>query len=127
MTATDRPTGGEALAPRLQEFQAEVDKLGVTGGAANPERTGMIAGVVLFVVAVALGVIAFVVSSGSSDQRDQNDMIILALLGVVLALGSVGLFVRYALTRWFRYWLVRLVYEDRASTDRIVEAIRDRG
>lgn len=49
-------------------------------------------------------------------------MVILALLGIVLALGSVALFVRYSLSRWFRYWLIRLIHEDRQQTDRIVEA-----
>ena len=49
----------------------------------------------------------------------------LAIVRFVVAVGAVGLFVRASLTRYFRYWLVRLVYEDRANTDRIVEAIRD--
>ncbi len=54
-----------------------------------------------------------------------DGLIILALVAVVLALGSVGLFVRASMTRYFRYWLVRLVYEDRANTDRLIEAIRE--
>jgi len=113
------------LPPRLQEFQAEVDKLKVTGGKANPERNGMIAGIVLFIAAVVIEIVAFTTSSSASDSRDQTDMVILALLGVVLALGAVALFVRYALTRWFRYWLVRLIYEDRQQTDRLIAAIED--
>lgn len=120
---TDTPA--DDLPPRLQEFQADVDDLKVTGGAAKPERLGMIAGIVLFVAAVVIEIVAFSNSSSATDTRDQNDMIILALLGVVVALGAVALFVRYALTRWFRYWLVRLIYEDRHQTDRIVAALED--
>nr|NIR37921.1 hypothetical protein [Actinomycetota bacterium]NIS32454.1 hypothetical protein [Actinomycetota bacterium]NIT96264.1 hypothetical protein [Actinomycetota bacterium]NIU19958.1 hypothetical protein [Actinomycetota bacterium]NIU67474.1 hypothetical protein [Actinomycetota bacterium] len=52
-------------------------------------------------------------------------MVILALLGVVLALGAVAVFVRVSLTRWFRYWLVRLIYENRAQTDALRDAIED--
>jgi ABC-type Fe3+ transport system permease subunit len=131
MTVTNDPragaeTAGADASPRLEEFRQEVSELKVTGGAANPERLGMIAGVVLFVAAVILEIVAYSSSSSASDVRDQNDMIILALFGVVLALGAVALFVRYALTRWFRYWLVRLVFEDRQQTDRIVEALKDR-
>lgn len=113
----------EELPPRLQEFQNDVDDLKLTGGSANPERRGMILGIVLFVAAVVIEIVAFSSSQSATDPRDQNDMIVLALLGVVLAFGGIGIFVRYSLTRWFRYWLVRLIYEDRAQTDRIVDAL----
>lgn len=116
-------SSGEGSSPRLEEFRTEVENLGVTGGAANPERNGMRLGVVMFIAAVIIEIIAYTSATSASDVRDQNELIILALLGIVVALGAVGLFVRFALTRWFRYWLVRLVYEDRASTDRIVAAI----
>jgi hypothetical protein len=33
------------------------------------------------------------------------------------------LWARCSLSRYLRYWLVRQIYEDRSSTDRIVEAI----
>ena len=113
------------LPPRLQEFQTEVDRMKVTGGAANPERLGMSLGIGLFAAAILIEIIALSGSSGACDPRDQTDFVILALLGVVVALGAVALFVRYALTRWFRYWLVRLIYEDRQQTDRIVAALED--
>ena len=111
--------------PRLQQFQAQVDDLKLSGGKANPERTAIRLSVALFIAAVVLSLVAFSQSSNAADARDQTDFVILALLGVVLALGAAGLFVRASLTRYFRYWLVRLVYEDRANTDRIVEAIRE--
>ncbi len=40
-------------------------------------------------------------------------------------MGAVAMFLRASLTRWFRYWLVRLIYENRASTDRTVEALNE--
>ncbi len=119
----DSPAGDPP--PRLQEFQAEVDAMKVTGGAANPERLGMTAGILLFAAAVVIEIVAFSGSSSASDPQDQTDFVVLALMGVVVALGAVALFVRYALTRWFRYWLVRLIHEDRQQTDRIVAALED--
>lgn len=117
----------DETSPRLAEFQAQVDELKLTGGRANPERTMVRLSLALFVVAVAIEIAAFSLSSGASDARDQNDYIILSLLGVVVALGAVALFVRASLTRYFRYWLIRLVYEDRANTDRLVDALRGSG
>jgi uncharacterized membrane protein YidH (DUF202 family) len=111
--------------PRLQEFQSQVDDLSLTGGKANPERMAVRAAVAMFAVAVALGLVSFFSSTSATDARDQNESIILALVAVTIALGAVALFVRASLTRYFRYWLIRLVYEDRANTDRLIEAIKD--
>lgn len=111
--------------PRLQEFQRQVDDLRLTGGKANPERMAVRGATVLFVVAVGLGLVAYFSSTSASDPRDQNEMIILAVLAVVIAVGAAALFVRASLTRYFRYWLIRLVYEDRANTDRLIDAIKE--
>ena len=108
---------------RLEEFREEVGRLRLSGGKVERERWATIAAVVLFVIAVILEIVAFSSSSSAEDAREQTDMVILALLGVVLALGATGLFVRYSLSRWFRHWLIRLIYEDRQQTDRIVEAV----
>lgn len=116
-------TGAGGLPPRLAEFQREVDQLKLTGGRANPERTATLAAMVLFIVALIIAIVAYSKSNTAEDPREQTDSVVLALVGVVVALGAVGLYVRNAMTRWFRYWLVRLIYEDRAQTDRIVDAI----
>jgi hypothetical protein len=36
------------------------------------------------------------------------------------------LVVTFTLTRYFRYWLIRLIYQDRESSDRLIEALRPR-
>jgi hypothetical protein len=120
----EKPTSNDS--PRLKEFQSQVDDLKLSGGRANPERTAVRLALVLFIGAVVVEIVAFNGSSSASDARDQTDFVILALLGVVLAVGAVGLFVRASLTRYFRYWLVRLVYEDRANTDRLIEALKEK-
>jgi hypothetical protein len=118
------PTSDDS--PRLKQFQSQVDDLKLSGGRANPERTAVRFALLLFIGAVVVEIVAFNGSSSATDARDQTDFVILALLGVVLAVGAVGLFVRASLTRYFRYWLVRLVYEDRANTDRLIEALKEK-
>jgi hypothetical protein len=46
------------------------------------------------------------------------------LLGVAIAIVGAVVWARCSLSRYLRYWLVRDLYEQRASTDRIVEAIK---
>jgi hypothetical protein len=120
MTTTDLPADQTTTSPRLQQFQAEVDGLKVTGGKANPERTGQILGAVLMVVGLILGFYAyFGLSHPASGPLQQGDATTLALLGVAFAVIGTGLFVVFSLTRYFRYWLVRLIYEQRDQTDRL--------
>jgi hypothetical protein len=116
----------EQLSPRLQEFQQEVDDMKVSGGRANPEKTAMTLSIILFAVAVGIEIYAFSTSRNTTNPLEQNDMQILAMLGIVLALGAVALFVRMSFARWFRYWLVRMIYENRDSTDKLIEALGDK-
>jgi hypothetical protein len=119
MTATDVPTTPE-LSPRLQQFQAEVDQLKVSGGRANPERNGRILGAVLMAVGLILGIYAyFGLSHPTSNPLQQGDATVVGLLGVGFTIVGTGLFVVFTLTRYFRYWLVRLIYEQRDIADRL--------
>ena len=43
--------------------------------------------------------------------------------GVALVAVGSALFVRYSMSRYMRYWLLRLVYEQRLQTDRTVEVL----
>ena len=42
-------------------------------------------------------------------------------------IAGAALFVRYSLARYLRFWLIRMTYESRANTDRIVDAIERAG
>ncbi len=106
---------------RIKDFQQEVDSLQVTGGKANPEKRLLTAGLVLGILGLILIVAAFFVSRGTATDEPwaQRDMIILAILGAGLVVVGAVLYVANKLTRFFRYWLVRLIYEHRAQTDRL--------
>jgi hypothetical protein len=43
--------------------------------------------------------------------------------GVVV---GIVIWLRNSLTRYLRYWLIRLVFEEREQTDQIVKALRDK-
>jgi uncharacterized membrane protein YidH (DUF202 family) len=119
MTVTE-PSTNSTLSPRLQQFQTEVEHLKVSGGKANPERNGRALGAVLMAVGLILGVYAyFGLSHNTTDPLQQGDATVMGLLGVGLTVVGTGIFVVFSLTRYFRYWLVRLIYEQRDQTDRI--------
>jgi hypothetical protein len=118
MTSTEQRSEG-ALSPRLQEFQKEVDDLKVTGGKANPERTWTIIGGLLLFAGLVITFIAWMLTHGTDSQLEIADYNALGTFGIALTIGGTGLFMVMSLRRYFRYWLVRLIYEQRDAADRI--------
>jgi hypothetical protein len=115
----------EMSAPRVEQFREEIERLRIRGGSTTSERRLLVASAVVAVAGVVVMLVAFNGSQGASDARDQTDFVILALLGLALAIaGTIG-WARLSLTRYFRYWLVRLIYEEREQTDRLIAALRE--
>ena len=54
----------------------------------------------------------------------QRDAIVIALIGVTVSVVGAAIFLRYSLAQFLRFWLARLIYEQQAATDRIVESRR---
>lgn len=128
---TSEATSAES-SPRLAEFQEEVAKLGVTGGKANPERKLLRLGVFLIIAGIVLEIVALIlslntsgipegvsaaeqISAGLGSSRDQGHAIIIALSGLGAILAGGVFYIANSLTRFLRYWLVRLIYEIREN------------
>jgi hypothetical protein len=113
-------TAAAPLSPRLQEFQAEVNQLKVTGGRANPERTWVIIGALLMIAGVAVTFFGWMLTHGTKSTLEIADYNAMSTFGIALTIVGTGLFLVMSLRRYFRYWLVRLIYEQRDQTDRIL-------
>ncbi|MCB0994012.1 MAG: hypothetical protein KDB21_02895 [Acidimicrobiales bacterium] len=113
-------------ANRIDDFKSEVADLKLKTGVAGTERLLQIVGAVLMVVGVVLAFISFFSSTNQSDQRDQLELVILALAGVGLSICGAVMFLRYSLARFLRVWLLRQMYEDRQHLDEVVAAIERR-
>jgi hypothetical protein len=122
---TDTTSGSEALsAARLEQFTDEVNQLRVTGGAANPERQGALWGVGLLVAGGIAAVVGLIMGLGGGTN-DKLDGIAVILVGAVAAIVGLGLYLRNSMTRYLRFWLIRLVYEQREQTDRVIDASKN--
>jgi hypothetical protein len=109
---------------RIEQFKAELSDVNARTPADQGERSYLIAGMVLAVVGLVVILIGWWGASGTAIVAEQIPYLI---SGGVLGLGLVviggALFVRYSLTRYLRFWVIRSVYEQRAQTDREVEAL----
>jgi hypothetical protein len=62
----------------------------------------------------------------SADLGTQLRSQIFALIGVGVSVVGIVIWIRNSLTRYFRFWIIRLVYEQREQTDRLIEALERR-
>ena len=120
MTATETTPESAAPSPRLQQFQGEVDSLKVTGGKANPERVWVILSVIGMLLGVILTLVGFIATQGTKSTLDFASYNAMGNFGIALTVASAAVFVVMSLRRYFRFWLVRLIFEQREQTDRIV-------
>lgn len=112
---------------RVQQFEAEVASMKLRGSSRDVEKwlqilaaVGLVGGLVLVLVG------AFQVPS-TSDGADQRAMLATSTyVGLAVVVVGAALFVRVSVGRLLRYWLVRIVHEQRTETDRLIEAIKSR-
>ena len=110
---------------RIEEFRSEIDSLKLKGSSGENEQKFLVGGIVLLVLGALLAIYG-AIQVGNSGGSLADQIAFLAqgsLVGIVLAVAGVGLFLRYSLGRYLRFWMIRQTYESRANTDRIVDAI----
>ena len=83
----------------------------VRGGTVAREKALARLGAVLLVAGPVLGVIAYLLSSGTTNPLQQRDAIVIALIGVSVSIAGLALFLRYSLGGILRLWLARAVAE----------------
>jgi hypothetical protein len=96
-----------------KDLSAELTKLRATNNSGRMDRTMSLLGVLLGIVGLGIILLCFIQSRGYSDIRNQMDALILSLFGLSLSIVGSALYIRSSMTRFLRYWLLRMVYEQR--------------
>ena len=110
---------------RIEQFKSEIEDLKLRGSSSEGEQRLLALGIALAVIGVALAVLGAIQvgASGGSPADQRAFMAQGSFMGLALIIAGAALFIRYSLARYMRFWLIRLTYESRANTDRIVDAI----
>ena len=112
---------------RIAAFTEEIGELKLRSAKADRDRALFVLGCAALIGGVVLAVVGGIQASGTTVAADQWAAIATgSLLGLALVIAGTALFVRYSMTRFMRYWLVRMVHEQRSETDRLIAAIERR-
>ena len=113
---------------RIEQFKQEIAAMKVRAPQAENERWLLIGGVVLMVLGIIFIVVGYWGASGTNNDAEAISFLISGgVLGLGLTVVGAALFVRYSMSRYLRFWLVRMIYEEQANTDRTVAAIERLG
>jgi len=121
-----KPITSTATDGRIDQFKSEIAELQVkTSGKASAERAASSFGIFLMVASILVGIGSFVQSSSEENALDQNELIILGIACVTTAIVGSALWIRTALVKFWRFWMLRSLYEGQAHIDEVVRAIRE--
>ena len=113
---------------RMEQFTNDIAAMQVkTSGNAAAERAASTFGIVLMVAAIVISVGSFVKAGSQDNALDQNELIVLGFACIAMAVIGAALWIRTALVRFWRFWMLRSLYEGQAHLDEVVKAIRDNG
>lgn len=120
--SSDRPKSDD----RIEQFTSEIADMHLSGSAGGRDRTLLRVGVAVMVVGVIVAIVAYPISHGTTNALQQRDALVIAVIGLTLAVVGAALFLRYSMAQFLRFWMARLSWEQSTSTDRLAEVLRDR-
>ena len=106
---------------RVDQFKAEIADMKLRDPATSRDRIWLGLGIALMAVGLVLVIIAYPMSHTTTNVLQQNDANTLAIGGATAAVVGAALFIRYSIASFLRFWLARLIYEQKAQTDRLLE------
>ncbi len=111
---------------RADQFKADLAEMKLKTGGASKDGPLQLVGVLVMVAGVVIAFGAYMSSTNQSDARDIQSLIILALGGAALAVAGSAIYLRCALAKFLRVWLLRQIMENRAQADALAERVADR-
>ncbi|MFF7468676.1 hypothetical protein [Streptomyces sp. NPDC008092] len=105
MTSTPVP------ASRADRFVRELAELKIPDPAAARTALWLRLGGLLMTAGLALGALAFPLAHATDNSLAQGDALSLGLGGITAAVVGAALFLRYSLSGFLRFWLVRQSYD----------------
>jgi hypothetical protein len=96
---------------RADRFTRELSELKIADPATGRSQLWLRIGLALMVIGPVLAIIAYFMSHGTASPLEQRDAIVIALIGISLAVVGSAVFLRYSLTEFLRFWLARQAFD----------------
>ncbi|MDQ6697515.1 MAG: hypothetical protein M3Z46_08675 [Actinomycetota bacterium] len=120
----DDPSVQQSAQTTTDRLERDITELRVPEPTADVERALIRIGMALPIVGLVIVGVAWYGASGTGYVADQLPYLISGGVGgLALILIGIALFLRYSVTHLIRFGVARVVHEQQAQADRIVEAM----
>ena len=117
---------------RVDQLEAEMADMKLKTGGSSKDGPLQILGVLLMVVGIVVAFVAWraslnvtVSKTGSNaDVLDASSYTAQALFGLGVTVAGAALYLRCALSKFLRVWLLRQIHESRTQLDTVVDALK---
>lgn len=116
---------------RLEQLRAQIEEMSVESAGSSRDRPLAVLGGIAMAAGVLLTIVAYVLASSQAsgdlgiDNLEQNEALALGLIGVAATVAGAALFLRYSLSQFFRFWLLRQLYAGQANTAELIQSLGD--
>ncbi len=121
--SSDRPQSDD----RIEQFTSEIADMHLSGSSGGRDRMLLRLGAAAMLIGVIVSIVAYLISHGTTNALQQRDALVIAVIGLTLAVVGAALFLRYSMAQFLRFWMARLSWEQSTSTERLAEVLRNNG
>lgn len=102
---------------RAESFKEEVRAMKIKDPNANREDLFLRLSLALMGIGIALTVVGYFLSHGTSSALSQNDALTIGIIGIAVTIAGGALFLRFSIASFLRFWLARLIVEQQRDRD----------
>ena len=100
---------------RVEQFKADINGLNIKDPSAAKDGLWLRLGGLMMLVGLVVTVVAYFLSHNTTNPLEQNDALIVGLIGIVVTIIGAALFVRFSFAGFLKFWLARLIHEQRQA------------
>jgi hypothetical protein len=111
---------------RADQFKADMADMKLKTGGASKDAPLQLLGVLLMVAGIVVAFGSYMSSTGQKVEADIFELFILGLGGVALTIAGAAIYLRCALAKFLRVWLLRQIMENRTQAEDLAERLTGR-
>ncbi len=113
MTTQTEASPANPTGERAESFKTEVSNLKIKDPNASRDALFVKLGGAVMVIGVVVAVVAFFMSHNTTSFLTQNDAQTVGMIGIAVTVAGAAVFLRYSFSSFLRFWLARLIFEQR--------------
>jgi len=100
---------------RVEQFKNDINSLNIKDPSAAKDGLWLRLGVLLMLAGVVVAIVGYFISHGTTNALEQNDALVISIIGLTLAVVGGALFLRYSFAGFMKFWLARMIHEQRTA------------